>query len=398
MSPMSPHRGPVGDMGRTLGTPPGPLGGRGGGDVTSPCPHPAAPLPACSPSVPRACPPSPPASPGVSPQCPRGVPGVSPAAMEPRELLEALVAVVAVLGEVAATVAGPYGDVLLAVSPRSLHTALGTFINHLRDTLGHQAVPSLGQALAALGATPGATWVHVTRAASAWQDPVAALRDGWDQLAGEAIELRDACRDTATREATTAATATTLAGDLQVKATQWGTARDNLVAAARPVLLALDKEEATSALAAHEAQMAAATNKVVAATKATEQTGVPTSEARAASRREQRAEVALELLERLVAVCDKATTFPRELQRRLGDIEATLKGTNEMSPDVPAALVAAATEAERLWEASACLATRHLLRTLGDIRTLLSSCHGGPGGRAVAEQCQRAIEDIPRLL
>ncbi|RLV63695.1 hypothetical protein DV515_00018007 [Chloebia gouldiae] len=318
--------------------------------------------------------------------------------MEPRELLEALVAVVATLGEVAATVAGPYGDVLLAVSPWSLHTALGTFLGHLRDTLDHHGVTSLGQTLAALGATPGATWAHVTRVASTWQDSVAALGDRWDQLAGEATKLHDACRDVATREATTAATATARAGDLQVKATQWGTARDNLVAAARQLPLALDKEKVASALAAHEARVAAATNKVVADTKVMEEAMVAASEAGAASRRGQQAEVALEVLERLVAACDKATAFPRELRQQLGDIEATLKGTNEMSPDVPEALVAAVAKAERLWEASARLATRHLLGTLGDIRRLLSSCPGGPGARAVAERCQRAIEDIPRLL
>ncbi|XP_053823870.1 uncharacterized protein LOC128801769 [Vidua chalybeata] len=318
--------------------------------------------------------------------------------MESRELLEALVAVVATLGELVATVAGPYGDVLLAVSPKSLHTALGTFISHLRDTLEHHGVTSLGRALAALRATPGATWAHVTSAAGAWRDSVAELGDRWDRLAREATELHDACRDAATREATTAATATALAGDLQDKATHWGTADDNLIAVARELPLALDKEEVASVVATHEARVEAATNKVVAATKAMEEAMVATSEAGAATRRGQRAEVALELLERLVAACDKATAFPRELRRQLGDIQATLKGTNEMSPDVPEALVVAVAEAERLWDASARLAMCHLLGTLGDIRRLLSSGSGGPGARAVAERCQRAIKDIPRLL
>ncbi|XP_064594000.1 uncharacterized protein LOC135460952 [Zonotrichia leucophrys gambelii] len=314
--------------------------------------------------------------------------------MEPRELLEALVAVVATLGELAATVAGPYGDVLLAVSPRSLQAALGTFIGHLQDTLDHQGVTSLGQALAAFRANLGATWAHVTAAASAWRESVATIEDSWARLAREATELCDACRDTASREATTAATANTRARDLQDMATRWGTSLHNLVAKARQLPLATDKEKGASAEAEHEAQVAAAAKEMEATTKAMEEAVVARSEGEAATRRGQRAEGALGLLERLVAACDEATAFPRELQRRLGDIEAALKGTNEASPDVPEDLVAKVAEAERLWEASSRLATRHLLRTLGDIRRL----PGGPGAHAVAERCQRAIEDIPRLL
>ncbi|XP_064261992.1 uncharacterized protein LOC135291661 [Passer domesticus] len=390
VSPVSPaghggtQGGSWGHRGDIAGCPPRPRG-RGGGDVSSPCPHPAA-----SRVSPGRVPPSPPR---LS-ECPRSVPGVSPAVMEPRELLEALVAVVARLGELAATVAGPYGDVLLAVPPESLQKALGTFIGHLRDTLDHPGVTSLGEALAALRDNLGATWAHVTAAASTWRDSVATLEDSWARLAREATELRDTCRDTATGEATTAATANSRAGDLQVTATCWGTSLHSLVATARQPPLALDKEEVASAVAAHDARMEAAASEVEAATKAMEEAVVATNEAEAATRRGQRAEVALGLLERLVAACDKATAFPRELQRQLGDIEATLEGTNQASPDVPEALVAMVAKAERLWEASARLATCHLLRALGDIRRL----PGGPGGRAVAERCQRAMEDIPTLL
>ncbi|XP_058678627.1 uncharacterized protein LOC131570280 [Ammospiza caudacuta] len=198
--------------------------------------------------------------------------------MEPRELLEALVAVVATLGELAVTVAGPYGDVLLAVSPRSLQVALGTFISHLQDTLDHQGVTSLGQALAAFRANLGATWAHVTAAASAWRDAVATIEDSWARLAREATELRDACRDAATREATTAATANTQARDLQDKATHWGTALHNLVAEARQLPLALDKEKMASEEAAHEARLAAASKEMEAASKAMEDAMVARSE------------------------------------------------------------------------------------------------------------------------
>ncbi|XP_059727632.1 uncharacterized protein LOC132340576 isoform X2 [Haemorhous mexicanus] len=246
--------------------------------------------------------------------------------MEPRELLEALVDVVATLGELAATVAGLDGDVLLGVSPRSLQMALDTFISDLQGTLGHHGDTSLGQALAAFRANLGATWAHVTAAASAWRGSVAKLKDSWAQLAKKATELRNACRDTATRETTTAATANTRARDLQDKATRWEPSLHNLVAEVWQPLLALDKEEVASVVAAHEDRMAAATSEVVAATKAKEEAVVTTSMVEGATRRGKKAEAALRLLKRLVAACDRAMVYPQELQRQLGDIEATLKG------------------------------------------------------------------------
>ncbi|XP_063037646.1 uncharacterized protein LOC134432684 [Melospiza melodia melodia] len=284
---------------------------------------------------------------------PGRVPILSPEAMEPRELLEALVDVVATLGELAATVARPYGDVLLHVSPRSLHKALETFMGHLQDTLKHPGDASLAEALAAFGATPGATWAHVTAAASAWRDAVATLKDSWARLAREATELRDACRDAATAEATTAATSSALAGDLQDKATRWGRAQDNLVAKAWRPRLPLAKEKMASAESAHEAQVAAAAKETEATTKAMEEAEVVRSKGEAATRRGQRA------------------------------------------------LMAKVAEAEQLWKASSLLAKRHLLGTLRDIHRLLSITPGGPGGLsglAVAMQCQKAIKDIPRLL
>nr|XP_021404428.2 uncharacterized protein LOC110480646 [Lonchura striata domestica] len=235
------------------------------------------------------------------------------------QLLEAMVAMVATLGklvatlrELTATVARPHRDVLLAVSPEFLQVAVGTLIFHLQDALRHYRVPSLGWTLAHLGDTPGTTWACVRALASA-RRVLDRLMDSWAWVAKGATKLRDACRDEATR-------------------------------------------------------------------------------------RGQRLELHLGLLGDLVAACDEATAFPRELQRRLGDIEAALEGTIEVSPDFRAALVATVTEAEQLWEANARLATRHLLGTLGDINTLFFCPSPGHGGRTVAKQCQRAMEDIPRLL
>ncbi|XP_059727556.1 uncharacterized protein LOC132340523 [Haemorhous mexicanus] len=113
----------------------------------------------------------------------------------------------------------------------------------------------------------------------------------------------------------------------------------------------------------------------------------------------QRLEAALGLLERLVVACDEATAFPRELQHRTGDIEATLKGANEASPDVPEDLEAKVAVAERLWEANTSLAKDHLLGTVDDImKFYFDGAPASPSACEVAERCQRAIEDIPRLL
>ncbi|XP_063280988.1 uncharacterized protein LOC134565372 isoform X2 [Prinia subflava] len=241
--------------------------------------------------------------------------------MEPREVLEVLVAVIATLGELAAVVAGSDEDVLRAESRESLRGPLRKFTWTLRCTLrrhhvpplGHRGVTPLGQALTALEATPGATWADVRAAVRAWQDSVDALAEIWLWVVVEAAKL---C---------------TNPQKLYTRSGQWS-------------------------------------------------------------------EVASGLLRRLLAACDKATVFPWELLRRLRDIEAALDETREASPYVPEALVAAVAEAEQLWEASTCLTTRHLLGTLADICALLSSHPDVPGGHAVAEQCQRAIKDIPRLL
>ncbi|XP_058678617.1 uncharacterized protein LOC131570272 [Ammospiza caudacuta] len=279
--------------------------------------------------------------------------------MEPRELLERQVAVVATLGKLVAIATTPYRGMLLGGSPRSLHEALGTFIGHLSGTLGccsvtswpgssvtswrrgnvtplghldvnslnrftsllglcgatlgrHDRVTTLGQVLA----NPEATWADVRAAASTWRESVDSLMDSRSRRVEEA---------------------TRLCNEWEVTATMRG----------------------------------------------------------------RRAETPLGLLERLVAECDGATAFPRELQRRLGDIEFALEETREPCPDFRVALVAAVAEAERLRDASTHLASCHLEAILGQIRGILNSFVCGPDGpaaRVVAERCQKAIEDIPRLL
>ncbi|XP_074385944.1 uncharacterized protein LOC102060904 isoform X2 [Zonotrichia albicollis] len=327
------------------------------------------------------------------PEHPQSVPNVSPVSMELQEtslsqLLEALVSVVATLGKVTATVTGPHRGVRRCVPPKLLHAALRIFTWSLRKALEHPSVTSLGQALATLGATPGATWADVRAAGSAWRELVSACEERWKQLVEEITKLRDACEDAALA----------WARDQQDKATRRGTAGDNLAATAQQLMVALDRDEEASVGATRDAQVAMATNEAMG------EAVVASRRARAAIRRRHWAEVALEPLQRLVDACDKGTEFISYMQCQLRDIEAALEGTKEASPNVPEDLVAKVAKAEQLWEASACLFKHHLLGTLGDIHDLLLSPYGGrggpdgPGSHAVTKQCQKAIEDIPKLL
>ncbi|RMC11013.1 hypothetical protein DUI87_12205 [Hirundo rustica rustica] len=283
------------------------------------------------------------------------------------------VSVVATLVELVATVTPPRRSVWPFVSPRSLYEDLRTFAWQLHNTLCHPCVTSQEHH-------------NVT---SPGQEPNSLLDD---------LEEEDITEDI------TKAIATAQARDLWGQAAGWGTAGDNLMATAQQLPVALAKDDVASAVAAHEAQMAVAT-------KATEEAVGAISQVRAATRRQQ-VEEALEPLECLEATCDRDIVLPQELQRQLRDIEAALEGIKETSADVPKDLVAVVAEAEWLWEANAHLATRHLLGTLGDICRLLMSRLYGPGvpngsGCPVTlvarwphsgQACQKATEDIPRLL
>ncbi|XP_074385926.1 uncharacterized protein LOC141725800 isoform X1 [Zonotrichia albicollis] len=335
------------------------------------------------------------------PECPQSIRDVSPVSMElqevsPPQLLEALVSVVATLGKVTATVTGPRRGMRRCVPPKLLHAALRIFTWSLRKALEHRrgtsmgepGVPSLGQALATLGATSGATWADVRAAGSAWRELVSVCEERWKQLVEEITKLRDACEDAALA----------WARDQQDKSTRRGTAGDNLAATAQQLMVALEGDEEASVGPTRDAQVAMDTSEAMG------EAVVATRQARATTRKKHWAEVALEPLQRLVTTCDKATEFISYMECQLRDIEAALEGKQEASSDVPEDLVAAVAKFEQLWEASARLFKHHLLGTLGNIHDLLLSPYGGrgghngPGSRAVAERCQKAIEDIPRLL
>ncbi|KAL9822865.1 uncharacterized protein GJ701_016099 [Geothlypis trichas] len=341
-------------------------------------------------------------------KCPQGVPKVSPLSRELQEvspaLLQPQVTVVAILGELLATLPRVDEKMLVFMSPGCLYWGLEEFTQELRVTLyctdgrwcHHNVTPnddddpliasddcsvtSLSRALDAYRSSPGTTWGHVTMVAREWQQSVSVLVNSWAELARKATKLCDTCRDVATEVADTGTFLTTQARELQDKAARDGTAQENMVGLGQ----ALGREEGAKVVAGREAQERRRAMR--AASWAT----------RATSKR-QWMEVALELLERLVVACDEATTFPRELQRRVADIEAALEGTNEASPKVPEELVAKVAEAEQLWEASARLAEHHLLGTLQDIIGFYFT--GDPTRTCgVAERCQRATKDIPRLL
>ncbi|XP_066064118.1 uncharacterized protein [Chamaea fasciata] len=328
----------------------------------------------------------------------------------PPEVLDALVSVVAVLGELAATMAGPDGDMLLALYPGSLHEELRTFSRRLRDTLDHGNVTSLGQrgvtSLSQALATTGDTWADVRAAVSAWQERVDVLYKSWVCLADKAEEIYVTFHVEIPK--------TDPVWDLRDRPANCRTARDNLMASLWLLWMTWISAVATGT--------------------------------REGPRRGWRVKDALGLLVRFVGVCVTASELPRKLQECLKSIEDALKRTQEVSCNVPRILVDEVNKFEWLWEGSARLARDHLLGTLGDIHDLLlspfgssispgssggpgdssgpvspagsdgpcgpsspsgtvssdgpnspggPSSPGDPGGRSVAKRRQEAIEDTP---
>ncbi|RMC16861.1 hypothetical protein DUI87_06114 [Hirundo rustica rustica] len=303
--------------------------------------------------------------------------------------LEAITDVVATLGELVAIITPPCRSTWPLLYPRSLCADLRRFTCRLHEALKRhsvtflrqRSVTPLGQAVAALRATPGATWADVRAAVKGWRKSVYELEDSWYWLVEDAANLLDYWKNKVTTEATTKATATAQAGDLQDESTSWETAGDNPVAAAQQPPVPPDKDKLDLMLDAHFA-------RVDAAEKAMEEAMVATSQAGTATRRGQQVEVAVGLLGRLVVECDRADQLSWELHDQLDDMEAALEGKKEVPTDVPEALVVAVDKFQQLWEASSRQNKRHLLRRLEVIYHLLLSPYGssgGPGGHSVAK-------------
>ncbi|XP_074423851.1 uncharacterized protein LOC141735169 [Larus michahellis] len=350
------------------------------------------------------------------------------------ELLEPLVTVVAILGELGATP----GDVPLAVPPGSLRAGLVALIADMKRAMGHLhgEATRLHRALATAGATTGATpepaavppgdpavpgatagdpWTTAATITLRWREAVASVEAIWARLAGDAVRLRDACGTAATAGATTEVTTDHLAAAVA----QQDKARQELLGATRALPVTSEVATMAEAVADHETRVAEASAGLQAATEATEKTVVAMVETAVAKERRRVAAAAHEPLGRLVAACHGATYFYCHLRRCLEDIEATVAamaagrggpegtrggpaapGVAQEGPGVPRDLMAAVAVAEGLWEASAHLAKGHLLGTLRMARGLLVN-PGVPDATAattVAQRCRDATAALPGLL
>ncbi|XP_075346729.1 uncharacterized protein LOC142404162 [Mycteria americana] len=384
--------------------------------VSSHCRRHSLPGPVRPHRVPTASPPLPPPPMGT-PEATRPIvpPEVSP------ELLEPLVTVVAVLGELGATA----GDVPLAGPSGSLRAGLVALVATISRAMGHRhrEATRLRRALATAGATTGTTpeasavppgdptvprattgdaWATVATIMREWREAVALVEATWTTVAGDAARLRDACGAAATAGTTTVATV----GHLAAAVARENQARQDLLVATQALPVASELATAASEVAAHETRVAEASAGLRAATEATKKTAVAMVETAVAGERARRAAVAHEPLGRLVAACDGATHFYRHLRQLLEDIEATAAtglggpeapGVSQEGPGVPEDLMAAVAAAEVLWDASARLAQGHLLGTLRMARGLLVTL-GVPDATAVAQRCRDATTALPGLL
>lgn len=370
------------------------------------------------------------------------------------ELLEPLVTVVAILGELGATP----GDVPLAEPPGSLRAGLVALIAKISRAMGHRhgeatrlrcALATAGAARATTGATTVATpepaavppgdpavprataedpWATVATITRKWREAVASVEVTWARLAGDAVRLRDTCGTAATAGATAGVTM----GDLAAAVAQQHEASQELLAASRALPVTLEVATIAEVVTAHKTRVAEASAGLQAATEATEKTAVAMVETAVAGERGRRAAVAHEPLGRLVAACQGVTRFYCHLRCCLEDIEATVAAmaaghsgperghggpeapgvaqeasgvpratmTMQGGPGVPEDLMAAVAVAEVLWDASARLAKGHLLETLRVVRGLLVTL-GVPDATAattVAQRCRDATAALPGLL
>ncbi|CAN8175873.1 unnamed protein product [Coccothraustes coccothraustes] len=373
---------------------------------------------------------------------------LSPALLQPQ------VTVVAILGELLDTLPGR-DEMRLFMYPGCFYRDLEDFARELRATLyrtddfwrrrnvtssDDDPPTSLSQALAAYESTPGTTWDHVTMAASMWQWSVSVLGDSWVRLARKASRLRNTYRKVATEADTKAATTTSWARELQDEAARYGTALENMVELGQ----ALGREEGAKVVARTESQLSPALLHppvTVVAILGELLATLPSLQ---------------EVMKLLITSClyEDLEGFTRELRDSLRHISdpwwrsifpfddddpvASLSRALDVYKSFPltslirvprmarhweglvsvcvnswARLARKATElcntwrevatkvaeAKRLWVASVRLAKDHLV---GAVDNIIEFCFDdGPdraSARRVADQCHRAIEDIPNLL
>ncbi|XP_042649959.1 uncharacterized protein LOC122153606 [Tyto alba] len=331
-------------------------------------------------------------------ETPEATGAVVPSEVSP-ELLEPLVTVVAVLGELGATP----GDVPLAGPAGSLRAGLVALVTQICRAMGHRhgEATRLRRALA----TTGDAWATVATVTREWREAVASVEATWATVAGDASRLRDACKTVATAGATTGVTMGHLKGALDKE----HEARWDLLATTRALPVASELATLAEVVTSHRTRVAEASAGLQAATEATEKAAVATVGSVVARERGRRAEVAQDPLGHLVAACHGATLFYCHLRCRLEAIEATVAagrggpeppGVAREGLGVPEDLVAAVAAAEALWDTSARLAKGHLLGTLRVVRGLLTtlSVPDATVAATVAQRCRDATAALPELL
>ncbi|XP_039578152.1 uncharacterized protein LOC120508532 isoform X3 [Passer montanus] len=233
---------------------------------------------------------------------------------------------------------------------------------------------------------------------------VGATRDAWEAAATSEEELTTNEEELATKEEEAAMSEEeVVTNEEDVATNEEDVATNEEEAAMSEEEVTTNKEDVTTNKeeVAIDKEEAAMSEEEVATSEAMGEAVVAASQARVAARRGRLAEAALGPLERLVAACDDAMAFTRNMEFYLWEINVALKFGDRASRRVLEALVA---EFQQLWDASARLFREYLLETLELIDKLLLSPHGGPGGpsgpisRAVDERCRDAIRNIPRLL
>ncbi|CAM9108558.1 unnamed protein product [Bubo scandiacus] len=309
------------------------------------------------------------------------------------KLLEPLVTVVAILGELGATP----GDVPLAKPVGSLRAGLVNLILKICRAMEHHQGEAtyLRRALA----TTGDNWATVATITRKWRESVASVEAAWATIAEDATRLQDACGAVATTGATTGVSK----GNLAVAVARETSACQDVLEAARALPVASEWAAMAEAVETHKTRVAEASAGLQAASKATEATVVTMLDTMVARERGRLVAVAHEPLGRLVAACHGATLFYHHLRCRLEDIEATRHGGPEAprvaqgGPGGPKDLLAAVAVAEALWDASARLARGHLLGTLQKVRGLLVT-PDATVATAVAQRCREATAALPGLL
>ncbi|XP_074666628.1 uncharacterized protein LOC141917376 [Strix aluco] len=244
--------------------------------------------------------------------------------------------------------------------------------------------------------TTGATVATITRK---WRESVASVEAAWATIAEDAMRLQDACGAVATTGATTGVSK----GNLAVAVARETSACQDVLEAARALPVASEWAAMAEAVETHTTRVAEASEGAAGGHQSHrgdrgDNVGYDGGQgAGTAGGSGPRAPGTLG--DRL----PRGHPLLPSLRRRLEDIEATRHGGPEApgvaqgGPGGPEDLLAAVTVAEALWDASARLARGHLLGTLQKVRGLLVTPNATVA-TVVAQRCREATAALPGLL